>query len=138
MTTIATSERKIAHPIETPKSIQEAIERKSVLLEEIDDIQLQLGNADTKSAGFPVWRKKAAAACRIKLREYRYLGNWIKKSRNESILSRPSLPLDSKNPITFLREAYLILTTLHNDGVALKNKEKHFLAALRNLLEETK
>jgi hypothetical protein len=116
--------------LEPPSSIDEGEKKRIQLLEDIEDINLQLGTNNPKNPREPderylSWRKKALVALRIKRREYRQLLQWIKENNRKITTS-------SKDDL--LKTAYSIINGMKEDQVELNEDEEKYLNQLNMYL----
>lgn len=69
-----------------PRTLEEANERKRVIIAQVQDIETQLGdNSKKKSMGaeeFTIWRQKAKWARNNRLQELRLVKKWIEQNRD--------------------------------------------------------
>jgi len=111
-----------------PVDEKEAEDRKTLLLEEIQDIEMQLGDQDKvdpetgermESHRYHVWRQKARYALRIKKAEYSYLGRWLKRLREQhrslSIMRAVADPFSAEG---LLKAAFMIFKSSFHGGVS--------------------
>lgn len=76
-----------------PTTVTEAEQRATLLWEEIQSIQLQLGDPNRLNENkqrmpweeYSAWKHKAKYALAMKTREYRRLKKWIKENRIETV-----------------------------------------------------
>lgn len=105
-------------PIETeePKSIEEARLWREALIQEIGEINLQLGNPDRKGPGgvrlsgkeYWTWRRSAIGAKFARETRLSYLKRWIRDHVVEAHAARLE-DLNPHDPKSLLRAAYTAL-----------------------------
>lgn len=126
-----------------PQSIEEAEERRQQLIQRIQEIQADLGNrnrtdpsgARIRSQDYWSWKKKAVDKLTILQTELRRVKQWITQHNNAE---RPHEPRPLETPIELLRDAYVLLYRLREEGVELNAEEEDVLDGLRDFLTNVK
>lgn len=135
-----------------PTDIQDGERRKLKLLEELNDIQRQLGDRNRTGADgqrmdddvYWTWRKHAVAALNFKHAEVRRINAWLKERRNaaEAELQRAKakeggIEFDNGDPISMLRAAYGVMARMLKDlEDGLDDDEYSLFIAMQNYLRE--
>lgn len=129
------------------KSINEARDYRSELVDKLERIELQLGTKRNErlivgreaadDEAYEDWRRRAVAAKRHTLAEMRMTKDWIRREedrmRDAELLSTD---VDVSDPESLIRAAAGLLTRLQSEGVEFDEPERLLIYALRDRARE--
>ena len=111
-----------------PASLQEAEDRRMLLIAELNDMQAQLSYRNREIDGrrmtvdeYWTWRDKAVRAQSIKMTRAALLKKWLKDHR--LIYNAKNIGVDTTKPETVVLAAYNLLTKLRVEGLDLEDDE---------------
>ena len=146
------SEAKMTVPTQygfiEPPDFLDAENRRILLIEQIQDIEMQLGESGKldqetgqllQKGAYDSWRRKARFALKIKKAEYNYIGRWIKR-RKESWRSKAIMIAiaDPSKADGLLMAAYRIFKRSFSGGISpfiVHGDDQSVIDGMRDYLE---